>query len=131
MLSIKDGEALSRALASPIGQQMKQLLQLRCAQLGGDISDLAHFAIVEPSDTPVDLEQIIGFSVFQNLVDGTHFGAPYWSPSWEWLADHGFCFEMVFIMDDSGFGHVVIIPNEQGIAPTLIDLCRTFASEDA
>lgn len=131
MLSIADGGSLSHALNSPIDDRLKHLLIERRDQLGSIIWEIAHFVIVQPGDTLSALENTIQFSVFQNPVDGARFGEPGYTPGWEWLADHGHCFEMVWIMDDSGFGHVVIIPKEQGIEPALIDLCTAYASEHA
>src|SRR4051794_27069271 len=103
MLSITNGEALKRALSSPIDDRLKRLLQLRRDQVGGDIIDQTHFAIVQPADPPADLERPIGFSIFCNPADGGRFGEPDWSPGWEWIEDHGFASELCFIMDDSGF----------------------------
>jgi hypothetical protein len=133
MLSIRDEASLTRALELPIDHRIKRLLRKRRTQLGYEfgLTELAHFVVVQPRDTLEALEQVLSFSVFQNPVDGSHFGEPYFSPGWEWIEDHGFCFEFVFIMDDSGFGHVVIVPKEQGIGPELLKLCRRYASEHA
>lgn len=131
MLSISDGEALTRALTSNIDDRIKQLLQLRRSQLGGDIADQARFAIVQPADTPADLERTIGFSIFCNPADGSRFGEPEWTPGWEWIEDHGFAYELCFIMDDSGFGHIVIVPTLQGIDPEVVRLCSAYDSEHA
>jgi hypothetical protein len=131
MLSISDGEALSRVLTSNIDDRIKRLLELRRDQLGGDIADQTHFAIVQPADTSIDLERTIGFSIFCNPADGSRFGEPEWAPGWEWIEDHGFAYELCFIMDDSGFAHVVIVPRSEEIAPELIRLCSTYASEHA
>jgi hypothetical protein len=128
MLSITNGEALKRALNSAVDDRLKALLRLRRDQLGGDITDQAYVAIVQPADTAADLQRTIGFSVFENPVDGSHFGDPDWSPGWEWIEDHGFAYELCFIMDDSGFGHVVIIPKQQGVDSELLNLCQQYAS---
>ena len=107
------------------------LLRLRRDQLGGDITDQAHFVVVQPTDTPADLERTIGFSVFQNPADGSRAGELDFSPGWEWIEDHGYAYELCFIMDDSGFGHVVIISKEQGIDPELLNFCLPYTSEHA
>lgn len=129
MLTITDGESLARALNQPIDPQLKQLLMLRRDQLAEfqDLTEIAHFVIVEPGDSLGALERELGFSVFQNPVDGRRFGDPEFSPGWEWLADHGHCFEMVFVYTDDGFGHVVIVPNEPGIDPELLRLCQAYS----
>lgn len=129
MLTITDGGSLTRALSSPIDARIKRLLRLRCEQLGGDITGQVRFVIVQPGDTEEDLEGALGFSVFQNAGDGSRFGEPDFTSSWEWLADHGHCFELVFIFDDSGFAHVVLIENSQGVDPELLSLCRAYAGD--
>jgi hypothetical protein len=133
MLSIADGGSLSCALNSPIDPRLKRLLRQRREQLGSEypLEELANFSIIEAGDTPADVEQTIGFSVFHNPVDGSRFGEHDWTPGWEWIDDHGFAYELCFILDDSGFGHVVIIPKQKGVAPELIRLCETFASAPA
>lgn len=131
MLSIIDGGALSRALSSPIDERIKRLLARRRDQLGGDITDQAHFAIVQPADTPADLERTIGFSIFCNPADASRFGEPEWTPGWEWIEDHGFAYELVFILDDSGFAHVVIVEKAAGVNAQLLNLCAAYASEHA
>lgn len=131
MLSIRDGEALSCALRSDIDRHIKRLLRLRSQQLGGDIADQAHFAIVQSGDTPADLERAIGFSVSRNPADGTRFGQPEFTPGWEWIEDHGFAWEMCFIFTDDGFAHVVIVPKDEGVDPWLRSLCDTYSAEHA
>ena len=129
MLTLTNGGSLARALKLPIDPRLKQLLTLRRDQLAefGDLSEIARFVIVQPGDSLDALEKELGFSVFRNPVDGRQFGDPEFDPGWEWLADHGFAWELCFIYDDSGFGHVVIIPNEQGIDPELLRLCQAYA----
>ena len=130
MLTITDGGSLSRALKLPIDSRLKQLLIKRRDQLGSDIEDITRLIIVQPNDVMTALEQELGFSVFQNSSDSTHFGEPDFTPSWEWLADHGHCFEMVFIMTDDGFAHVVMIENLPGVDPDLLKLCRMYVTDE-
>ena len=129
MLTITDGESLTRALSLPLDPRLKQLLIERRDQLGGDITDRARFVIVQPGDTLNGLEAELSFSVFQNPGDGTCFGDPNFTPGWEWLADHGHCFELVFIMTDDGFAHVVLIQNAQGVDPELLKLCGLYVTD--
>lgn len=129
MLSISDGGSLAHALSSSIDHRLKLLLSRRRDQLGGDLSGQAHLVIAQPADNLDALQQGLGFSPLDNPIDGSRFGDPDFSPGWEWLADHGFCFELVFIFDDSGFAHVVLVPKEQGVDTELIALCSTYAIE--
>ncbi len=84
---------------------------------------------MQPGDSMTALERELGFSVFANQVDGSEFCDPEFSPGWEWLADHGHCFEMVFVMTDDGFAHVALIENSQGVDPELLQLCTVYAIE--
>jgi hypothetical protein len=136
-LSIEGSDDLARALRSDIDHRIKELLRLRARQLAKDapdedLADLAHFAVVQPGDTPADLEEAIGFSVFVNQADGSRPGDPNWTgPGCEWIEDHGWGVEAVWILDDSGFGHVVIIPKAEGVDPELLNLCRAYAHAHA
>ena len=129
MLSITDGGSLARALNSPIDARLKQLLMLRRDQLAEfeDLSEIARFIIVQSGDSLDALETELGFSIFRNPVDGRCFGDPEFDPGWEWIADHGHCFEMVFVYTDDGYGHVVIAPKGPGIDPELLRLCQAYA----
>ncbi|MCL6699092.1 hypothetical protein LZ496_09905 [Sphingomonas sp. NSE70-1] len=129
MITVQDWASLSRVLTSPLDIRLKQLLIERRDQLAEfeDLSEIARFVVVEPGDGRDSLERELGFSVFRNPVDGRLFGDPEFSPGWEWIANHGHCFEFVFIMDDSGYGHVVFVPNEPGIDPELLRLCQAYA----
>jgi hypothetical protein len=130
MLSVRDEASLSRALELPIDDRLKHLLHERRTQLGYDfdLTELAHFLIVQPNDHLSTIEQALGFSILVNQVDGSRFGEADFSPSFEWIADHGFCFEAVFIFEDSGFGHVLLVPKLPAVNAKLIAFCTHFAS---
>jgi len=129
MLTITDVGSLSRALSTSIDRRLKRLLIKRRDQLGGDIRDKARFVIVQPGDSIQALEAELSFSVFQNSGDGTRFGDPGFTPGWEWIEDHGHCFELVFILTDDGFAHVVLVENAQGVDPQLLTLCRLYVTD--
>ena len=130
MPSVRAWASLSRALRTPIDLRLKRLLIERRDQLGvdQDLSTIARFVIVQPGDSLAALESKLGYSVFLNPVDESQFGEPEFSPRWEWIADHGHCFEMVFIFDDNGFAHVVLVQNSPMQNRKLRALCQSFAS---
>lgn len=129
---VTDGGSLLRALSSPINPHLKELLTERVRQLDiEDLSTTARFVIFQPGDTTDDLDQALGFSVFQNSADGTRYGNPDFSPGWEWIEDHGHCYELVFILTDDGFAHVVFVPRDSGVDGSLLNFCATYASEQA
>ena len=129
MLSIADGGSLSRALRMPLDPLLKRLLVERRDQLDGRIEGEARFIVIQPGDSTDALEQELSFPVFQNPGDGTRFGDADFTPGWEWLADSGHCFEMVFIMTDDGFAHVVLIEKAAGIHPDLLRLCELYVTD--
>ncbi len=129
MLTITDGGSLTRALAMRIDLRLKRMLIERRDQLDGEIKGEARFIVVQPGDSMKALEQELGWSIFMNP-EGYWFGHPDYYPSWEWLADHGHCFEMVFIMTDDGFAHVVLVEQSQGVDPELLRLCRMYVTDE-
>lgn len=131
MHSIRDGVSLARALDSALNPHIKELVRTRIDQLGGDITDQARFLIFGPGDTLSGLREALAFSVLQNPADGSEFGNSNFTPGWEWIEDHGFAYELVFIFDDSGFAHVVLVEKVAGVNQRLLRLCATYASEHA
>ena len=127
MLTITDGGSLTRALKTALDLRIKRLLMERRDQLDGRIEGEARFIVMQPGDSLDALDTALGFSILQNQTDGLRFGDPGFSPTWEWMADHGHCWEAPFIFDDSGFAHVVIIQNSPMQNRLLRALCLTHA----
>lgn len=82
----------------------------------GDLNDIGTFVIVESGDTLADIESALGVSITMNG-----------SPTWEWVIRHGSIFEAPIILSDSGWGHVLIVPDTEGIDARLLSLCRDNA----
>ena len=102
----------------PADNDIGRLLQERRRQLAehGDLEQLGTFIIVQPGDTFAALEQTVGAPITTED-----------SPNWEWLERHGTFFEAPIILSDDGYGHVLIIPDDEAIDPTLLALCRQHA----
>ena len=135
MLMIKGEADLARALASSIDDELKSLLALRRDQLLHDtdykLEELAHFVVVQPGDPLDAVETALGFPVTVNLVDGARFGDPDYEPSFEWVEQHGGWWELAYVLSDDGFGHVLLIPDHEGVDPTLLALCREYGRQAA
>ncbi len=131
MLTITDGRSLSRALRMPLDLRLKRLLIKRRDQLGGEIAGHARFVVFEPGSRPCWLEATLGFDIFLNAGDGTRHGDLDFTPGWEWIEDHGHCFELCFVLDDSGFAHVVIVENAPGVHREVLEFCAEFAGQHA
>lgn len=130
MKIIDSPEAMARALSSPLDPLLDRLLRLRVEQLTGyegyALDDLAVFIIVEPGDTLAAVEAELRISLTVNLVDGACWPDPDFCPNWEWCEDHGALFELTFILDDSGYGHVLFVPKSEGIDTVMLSICAAF-----
>jgi hypothetical protein len=118
MIDLADSAALARALDSPVADNIKALLIERRDQLAeyieNDISELAHWIVVDPGDSTEAIDNAAGFPIIAN-------------PSFEWVMDHGGLFELPTILSDDGFGIVLFVPDIEGIDRTLLTLCRERA----
>ena len=65
------------------------------------------------------------FPIATNLVDGVRIGEPDFTPSWEYAERHpsGWT-EIVFVLTDDGFGHVILVPDSDEVDPALRRLCQ-------
>lgn len=117
---IQSWTELAAYLDSPIASDLKSLLLTRRDQLVeyGELSELGIFVIVEPGNTMAAIEEAVGWPI---LIDGV--------PTFEWVQRHGTIFEMPFVLSDSGVGHVLIVPDAEGIDPSLLELCRAYAEQ--
>ena len=85
-----------------------------------------YFIVIEAHDSTDAVDQHLRFSVLSNRWDGTHFGDPTFTPSFELIEEHTNFFEMVFVLSDSGYGVVVFVPKEHA-DPDLLAMCRAHA----
>jgi len=66
--------------------------------------------LIEPGDTPEDLESELGLP----LLEGTPI---------EWIEEHPGCFELTLIPDVGDFGISIYLPKDSGIDPRFFELC--------
>jgi hypothetical protein len=130
MVVINDSDALARALTLPLDPRLAALLLRRREQLGGEFKDYCRFVVFQAGDRPCFLEQVLGWSLFQNIGDGSWYGQPDYSPAFEWIEDHGSFFELAFQFTED-FTHVVIVENASGVHHDVLNFCRTFAHQHA
>lgn len=122
-----------RAIAALPDVALRQLIERRIQEVeslsawNGD--EMGPFIVVEPGDAVDALEAELGIPVLRGLFDDVPFGDADFSPSFEWAEAHpeGF-FELVYLTSDSGYGHDVFIYDLPGVDPTLLAMCRTYAS---
>lgn len=134
MITLRTATAVKSTLNLLADTQLRALLTERFEQLtnaweGIDLSDLTHFLIIQAGDTAADAEHELGWSLLVNPVDGARFGDPDFTPSWEWIEDHGGWYEAVFILSDDGFGMNLFVPDDPNTDADLLAVCREFADD--
>jgi hypothetical protein len=102
--SIDDLDAdLTPGLQCLVAQRLEML-----AEYG---EDLARVLIPQSGDTMADVEKAIGLPL----------------TAWECVLDHGGLYEAPFVLDDYGHGILLLVPDEEGIDPSLLSACRSNA----
>ena len=109
---------------------IRTLVQKRIDDLGGDqfnTTELGYFLIVEPGDSLDTINTQIGFNILANRFTGIRWDQPGFTPSFEFVEEFSACYEMVFILDDSGYGVDVFVSKGTGVAPDLLAMCQQYA----
>ncbi len=83
---------------------------------GDAMEDVVFFIVLDAGDGVADIEAAMQSALM------TESGLPLW----EVIEEHPDCYELVFVLDDSGYGAIVVAPRSDA-APTLLDLCRRHA----
>jgi hypothetical protein len=94
------------------------LLQTRRDQLIdlGALEEVGVFVIMEAGDRLSALEEAMGVPLVTDC-----------APNWEWVVRHGSIFEAPVVLSDDGFGHILVVPDTEGIDPELRALLREHA----
>ncbi len=109
---------------------IRELVQQRINDLGGesfDSNELGYFLVVEAGDTTEAIQAQLSFDLLRNRFTGIPFNATGFTPSFEFLEEFPACYDMVFVLEDSGFGVEIFVPKEEGIDSDLIAMCRMYA----
>lgn len=114
------------ALRSLIAQRFRELAE----DEPYDPDVYGYFVVAEPGDSAATLEKETGCPILGSLFTEARFGDPEFSPCFEFLEEHErpACYEMVFILSDSGFGIDLFIPKQPGIDAQLLAMCKTYAT---
>ncbi len=126
MIVVRDHSTIDQ-ISNPA---IRELVQQRINDLGGeafDSNELGYFLVVESSDTLEALSAQLGFDLLRNRFTGIPFNATGFTPSFEFIEEFPACYDMVFVLDDTGIGIELYVPKEEGIEPDLIAMCRMFA----
>lgn len=94
---------------------------MRLCQLPGQFFGI----VVEAGDSIAAVETAIGFPILVNPLDDSVYGQAEFVPLWEFIEDHGTCYEVVFAFSDDD-GTAVFIPKLTGVDAKLLALCADF-----
>ncbi|NYT40781.1 hypothetical protein HZY97_08440 [Sphingomonas sp. R-74633] len=126
--------AMANALATYINPSLRRRLARygkRLDEAGCGVGELGPLLVIVAGDQLEAIEQAAGIPIATNLVDGARFPDPAYVPSWEYCeADQGW-YEVAYVTSDDGSGAVLLIPDRDGIDPTLIAIIRAFADVPA
>lgn len=68
--------------------------------------------MVDSLDTTEAVTKALGYSPLVNRWSGASYTNPGFTPYWEYFAEHHKWYELVCVLSDDGFGHVVLIPKD-------------------
>lgn len=123
MQVLRHAHGVTAFIHSQPTSEISTLIQRRLAELLDDdtaMEELVFFVIPESNDTLVDLEAHLG----------TPICTPDGYPLWEVIDSHLTCFEMVFVLESSGYGALVLVPHLDANTE-LLTLCRSHAIQAA
>lgn len=109
---------------------IRKLVQHRIDDLGGDQFDsaeLGYFLVVETGDSIDTINTQIGLNILANRFTGIRWDQPGFTPSFEFIEEFPACYELVFIMDDSGYGVDIFISKGTGVDTDLLAMCQRYA----
>ena len=129
MLILRSPESVSRIAHPGIRHLVEERFAQICAAEPYDVDRHGYMIVVEPGDTAMALEEESGCPILSDLFGEARFGDPDFTPAAEALEEHACCYELVFILNDDGFGIEIFVPKMDGIDPTLLSMCSTYATK--
>lgn len=130
MIILRNPTAVTCIADPDIRSIVEQRLSEICAGETYDYDLHGYMVVVEPGDSVAALEKETSCPILHNYFDDVCFGDPDFSPSFEALEEHASCYEMVFILNDDGFGISIFIPKTEGIDSDLIVMCAQYATPE-
>jgi len=90
------------------------------------VEEVGYMIVVDATDSIADLEAHTGPILRDYWQPSIAFGEPDFRPSFEVLASHPSCYEMIFIINGD-FGVDLFIPKQAGINAKLLAFCQHYA----
>ena len=126
MIVVRDSQSLPQITNEEVRKLVQQRIDDLCVE-GDDVQAMGYFVIVEIGDTVEAIQEQIGFNVLSNRLTGVRYDDPMFTASFEFIVEYPSCYEIVFVLEDSGFGVELFIPKETGVEPDLAAMCQKYA----
>jgi hypothetical protein len=127
MKILRDPAAVAGIADAFIRQLLAQHFTEMAQDGSWDTDQLGYFVVVEPGDSLEMLERQTGCSITKGRFSSARFGDSDFWPSWEYLEEHPSCYDLGFVLSDSGFGIGLVVPKLTGIDAQLLALCQAYA----
>lgn len=128
MIVITDQKQITEVAEIPLRQLIAQRIQGIEESCPWDAEELGPIIVIEPGDTADDLEHVMDFSILESIFGDSRFGDEDFAPSFEVAEAIGDdLFELVYVINDGGYGYEIFIMNRPGIDPTILAFCQTYA----
>lgn len=132
MIVLRNPDQLTASLTSPtttliiklLADRLRQHFQAMSEPDTFDSEEHGYIVIVEPGDAVKALEAKTGCPVLTDWFHQSRYGDDDFAPAYEWLEDQLFCYEMGFVLNDSGYAMLLVIPKLSGIDAQLLAMCR-------
>lgn len=109
---------------------IRDLVRQRIEDLGGgafNADALGYFLVIEAGDTIEAIHAQVGCDILHNRFTGARYDQSGFTPSFEFVEEFPSCYDMVFILDDSGYGVEVFVPKEGDIDADLLAMFPMYA----
>jgi hypothetical protein len=127
MLILRDPDEVSTIADKGIRELVSQRFLDIAADDEYDDEIHGYFIVLEAGDSVAVLEAETSCPILHNHRVTIRYGEPSYIPCFEIIEEHATCFEMVFVLNEGGYGVVIFIPKEAGIDPVLLSLCQSYA----
>jgi hypothetical protein len=132
MIIIHDSASAIRVLAGNLDPPIRAAVEAEVLFLTAsdhDLTDETDVLVVQQGDTEADIIRQAGFSPLVDPITGISFDQPGFGPAWDVLTLSGGVFRMV-VTYGSTFGTILLVPDADGIEPTLLALCRSHTQPE-
>jgi hypothetical protein len=109
---------------------IRDLVIQRINDLGGadfDADAIGHIVLMQQGDTVESIGAQESVNIFYNRYTGMSYGDKGYTPHFEFIEEFDSCYDLVFVLDDSGYGVEIFVPKNIDIPPRLLAMCRQYA----